>query len=85
MNQTKLESLLEQGVNMFFKFWVALACWLYFIPLIYPELATPATVGGGVTIIFTLLSLSQGYFWRRVFNSIHLPTLISRAVTWSKS
>lgn len=80
MSQTKLESLLEQGVNMFFKFWVALACWLWFIPLIWPELRTPATVGGGVTITFTILSIGQGYFWRRVFNRIHLPTLVHNVV-----
>lgn len=82
MNQTKLESLAEQFVNIFFKFWVALACWMFFIPLVYPELETPATVGGGVTVIFTVLSIAQGYFWRRVFNKIHLTKAIHE---WVKS
>jgi len=81
MNQTRVESAVEQGVNLFFKFWVAAACWKFLVaPLIdagylsYQE-SIP------ITVIFTILSFIQGYFWRRIFNSIHLPTLIHKLVS----
>jgi hypothetical protein len=69
MNQSKLESLLEQFVNIFFKFWVAVSFWKWaIIPLAeagYLDFSEPLPI----TVLFTVLSLAQGYFWRRVFNA----------------
>ena len=81
MNQTKLESFVEQAVNMFFKFWVAVCMWKFVI--------APAIDAGylnhqealPITIIFTVLSLVQGYFWRRIFNRIHLQQLVHETIT----
>jgi len=80
MEQTRAESLIEQSVSIFFKFWVSVVAWKWGIaPLIelgilsYKE-ALP------ITIIFTVLSLVQGYFWRRIFNRIHLKKLVHYAV-----
>lgn len=80
MNQSRIESLTEQCVNMFFKFWVAVAMWKFVVaPMItagwlsYQE-SLP------ITAIFTVLSLTQGYFWRRVFNGINLHKIVHNAV-----
>ena len=54
-------------------FIIALLAWMLIVPLIYPELKTPATTGGGVTLIFTVISTTRKYFWRRFFaNGFHL-------------
>jgi hypothetical protein len=81
MNQSRIESFVEQCVNMFFKFWVAVAVWHFGI--------RPALAAGWlsvdhsivITIIFTILSLIQGYFWRRVFNGINLHQKVHTWVT----
>lgn len=81
MNQTKVESFVEQAVNMFFKFWVAVLMWKFVI--------VPAIDAGyldhkqaiPITVIFTVLSMLQGYFWRRVFNRIHLHQLVHETIT----
>jgi ABC-type transporter Mla maintaining outer membrane lipid asymmetry permease subunit MlaE len=81
MNQTRLESLIEQFVNMFFKFWVAAACWKFLVAPLITAGVLSYQESIPITIIFTVLSLIQGYFWRRVFNGIHLHSVVHRLVT----
>ena len=80
MNQSRVESFVEQAVNLFFKFWVAAACWKFIVsPLITAGILSYQE-SIPITIIFTVLSLIQGYFWRRVFNSIDLHQLVHNLV-----
>ena len=76
-----MESLAEQIVNLFFKFWVAASFWKWVvIPMEHAEwidFVNPLPI----TVMFTVLSLIQGYFWRRIFNKINLHELIHRFVT----
>ncbi len=73
MNQSRLESVIETAADISTGFVIAWAAWMIAIPAIWPELATSATVGGGVTVVFTVISVIRKYFWRRFFaNDLHL-------------
>lgn len=68
MHQTRLESLLEQFINLGSGFIIAYAIWRWVLrPLIY---AGYMTIDDSmmITIIFTVVSIVRGYVWRRLFN-----------------
>lgn len=67
MQQTKLESLIETCLNVAIGFCVSysmwpLVAWLYDIPY-------SAAQNLGITMIFTVLSITRGYIVRRWFNA----------------
>lgn len=71
-DQSRIESAIESATDLGTGFVIAWLSWLFIVPVFYPELKTSATVGGGVTIIFTVISLIRKYFWRRFFaNGFH--------------
>jgi len=69
VNQTKLESLLEQILNVGSGFIIAFAVWGYIVrPLIHAGyLSIEHTLI--ITIIFTFISVVRGFIWRRFFNA----------------
>lgn len=72
-DQTWLETFIETSADIGTGFIIAYAAWMFLIPAIWPELETPATVGGGVTLVFTVISYCRKIFWRRFFaNDFHL-------------
>ena len=69
MNQTKLESLFEKLCSTGSGFLVALAMWEYVIrPLVKSEILS-IDHSLTITLIFTVVSIIRGYFWRRFFNA----------------
>lgn len=70
--QSRIESALEQVVNLTSGVILAYLAWLYIIPAIWPAHASPPGEAFGITIFFTVISLFRGYFWRRFFeNGVH--------------
>ena len=67
MNQSKLESLAEVGVNVVIGWVIGLAAQLFFFPLIGIE----ATFSQNFisSIVFTVISIVRGYVIRRWFNA----------------
>ena len=69
MNQTKLESLFEKLCSTFSGFLIALGMWEYVIrPLINSGVLSVEN-SLTITLIFTVVSIIRGYFWRRFFNA----------------
>jgi len=69
VNQTKLESLFEKLCSTGSGFLVALAMWEYVIrPLVKSEILS-IDHSLTITLIFTVVSIIRGYFWRRFFNA----------------
>lgn len=68
MNQTRLESLLEAGVNTAIGFFVALWTWQF---IVAPLMGYAVTLADNLLItgIFTVVSVARGYVLRRFFNS----------------
>ena len=69
--QTRLQSLLEAGVNVLLGYGIALGAQLAIFPLfgIHIPMASNIAIG----IIFTLVSLVRSYALRRLFNWWHSP------------
>jgi hypothetical protein len=67
MNQTKLGSLIESGINILIGYFVALASQLLIFPLfdIHIGLSTNLWIG----LWFTVISLVRSYVIRRWFNA----------------
>jgi hypothetical protein len=80
MEQSKAESVIEQTCNMGSGFILAALTWAYLVaPLIRMDWITiddPIPI----TIIFTIISMARGYFWRRFFNA-NLHRWVQIAVT----
>lgn len=69
MNQTKLESLFEKLCSVASGFVMALAIWEYVIrPLVHSGVLSVDN-SLTITLIFTVVSIIRGYFWRRFFNA----------------
>ncbi len=69
--QSKLESAIESTINVGSGFIIALIVWRYFLPVEWmrPDLLSQSIK---VTLVFTIVSVVRGYFWRRFFsNNIH--------------
>lgn len=72
MNQTRLESFIEQTLNVGSGFVLSFAVWAWIVaPLIRAgHLSIDHNLA--ITLIFTVVSLIRGYVWRRVFDkNIH--------------
>jgi len=67
MQQTKLGSLIESGMNILIGYFVALASQLTLFPMfgIHIELSTNLWIG----FWFTIISLVRSYIIRRYFNA----------------
>lgn len=70
MSQSRIESAIEASANIGSGFIIAWAAWVFIVPLIWPELATPASQGFWITVLFTFISFTRSYVWRRIFNRI---------------
>ncbi len=81
MNQSKIESFTEQSVNLFFKFWIAAGLWEFVVAPAIDRGYLSYQDSLPITMIFTVSSLVQGYFWRRVFNKFDLTGHIHKWVT----
>ena len=69
MHQTRLESLLEQTLNITTGFVLAWAVWKWVCePLIYHGILA-VDDAFLITCIFTVVSFIRGYLWRRFFNA----------------
>lgn len=67
LRQTRMESMAEVGVNITSGFIVSYLVWLYVVPLIWPQHASPAGTAFGITCLFTVVSVLRSYIWRRFF------------------
>jgi accessory gene regulator protein AgrB len=67
MKQTKLESLLESGVNIFIGYFVALISQIIVFPLF--DINIPLSVNLWIGLWFTIISLVRSYVIRRWFNA----------------
>lgn len=67
MGQTKLESIIEQCLNLGSGFLISL---LVMQLIITPLFGLNVSVADnlGITCIFTVVSFFRGYAWRRLFN-----------------
>jgi hypothetical protein len=70
MKQSKIKSLIEANANTFLGMGVSILCWIYVVPVFYPELKpfTGLSTALGVNLIFTAASIMRNYFVRRLFN-----------------
>jgi hypothetical protein len=62
MNQTRIESLIERACDISTSFFFAWCLYEYYVRN-HPELSS-----FNVTLMFTVISLVRGYYWRRFFN-----------------
>mgnify|MGYP003667009738 CR=1 FL=1 len=70
--QTRLQSLIEQCLNVGSGFVVSLAFWTWVVVPVW-GLPVQMTENLQITAAFTALSVARGYVWRRVFNHLHRP------------
>jgi hypothetical protein len=68
MNQTRLESFIEQCLNVASGFIISLMVWTFFIVPVW-HLDVNMHQNLVITMIFTVVSIVRGYFWRRFFNA----------------
>jgi hypothetical protein len=68
VRQTKLESAIEQVINVGSGFLLSLFLWQCVIAPLY---GIPVTLASnlGITTLFTVVSVARGYVWRRFFNA----------------
>lgn len=67
MNQTRIESLLESGVNIFIGYFVALISQMLVFPMF--GINVPLSVNLWIGLWFTVISLVRSYVIRRWFNA----------------
>lgn len=72
MQQSKLESWLETGVNIATGFALAWAAWQWIVLPIWGYDSSPAD-NFNITMFFTVISIARSYLWRRYFNAL-FPT-----------
>lgn len=78
--QSRLESTLEVGLNIFSGFIVSYLVWLYIVPIFWPEHTSSYGVAFGIVILFTISSIIRSYLWRRFFEN-ELHKLVHKFVT----
>jgi uncharacterized membrane protein len=79
MNQTKLESLIEQTLSTISGFFLSLAVWIFVIVPIW-NIQVSMAQNVNITLVFTILSIVRGYFWRRLFNA-NIPKTIAARIS----
>ena len=67
-NQSKLESLIEISINITSGFILSLLIWIYIITPFY-NIKVTMQENLSITLIFTIVAVIRGYFWRRFFNN----------------
>ena len=67
MNQTRLVSLLEAVLNIASGFIIAIALW-QFLAWVY-DIPMPLSRNLEITTIFTVVSVTRSYIWRRLFET----------------
>jgi len=75
MTQSKLESLIEQFLNVGSGFIIS---WIFWVTVITPvyDIQVSTSENLQITAAFTVISVIRGYVWRRVFNRRMLHNLI---------
>lgn len=68
MQQTKLESLIEQIINVGSGFFIALLTWILIVKPVW-NIDVNMFDNFLITILFTFISVIRGFFWRRFFNA----------------
>ena len=82
MNQTRIESLLESGVNIFIGYFVALISQILVFPMF--DINVPLSVNLWIGAWFTLISLVRSYVIRRWFNAGLHKAIVATAKGLSK-
>lgn len=67
MSQKKLHSFAEACTSTTIGFWLSYGAGFIVYPLLFGVTFSPAQLGG-ITAIFTVISILRGYVVRRVFN-----------------
>lgn len=77
MTQSKLESLIEQTLNVGSGFIIS---WMFWVTVITPvyDIQVSTSENLQITGLFTCISVLRGYIWRRVFNRRMLHKMIGR-------
>ena len=68
MNQSRLESVIETGINIASGFIISMLVWEFIIGP-YLDIETHISETITITLIYTVISIVRGYFWRRFFNN----------------
>lgn len=69
MTQTRLQSLLEQLLNVGSGFLLSLVFWTFVVVPVW-KLPVNTAENLQITAAFTVLSVVRGYVWRRLFNRV---------------
>lgn len=68
MQQSKLESIIEQFLNVGSGFALAWCVWQFALVSAIDQGYLSYSDTTAITSVFTLISVARGYFWRRIFN-----------------
>ena len=70
--QSRLASLFESFINIAIGFVISTLAWMFIVPVIWPELKPHSGLDTafGVTVLFTVLSLTRNYVIRRIANFV---------------
>jgi len=87
MMQTRLESLIEQALNIASGFILSALAWQFLVMPIW-HIQSNIVENLQITAMFTVLSLVRGYCWRRWFNAKYLrsrseASKVLQPKTWS--
>jgi len=64
--QSRISSLIESALNTASGFALSIVIGIYVYPLFGHSFSVSQL--GGITLIFTLVSVARNYVWRRLFN-----------------
>jgi len=67
MNQSKIESFIEATINVSSGFIISLLAWMYIVIPVW-DIEVSMFDNLAITALFTVISISRSYFWRRFFN-----------------
>jgi len=68
--QTRLESFIEQLLNIGSGFLISLLVWEFVVKPVW-DLQTSFSENLHITALFTVVSIARSYTWRRFFNWLH--------------
>lgn len=68
MEQTRIESLIEQVLNVGSGFIISLLVWVFIVIPVW-NLDLRMTENLTITALYTVISVLRGYIWRRLFNA----------------
>lgn len=72
--QSRKHSIIETFLNTLSGFIISWVLTLLIMPLFGWEVS--AAQGFNLTMIFTVISVTRSYFWRRLFNRLHKKGLL---------